>query len=184
MRTLLSLVLFLIFGVPLCAQPKPKPPKHDLANAKEGDWVEYDMTFTISGKPHTGVYKATVTGFCAGGLQMSVSNPMDTRICKCPTIVPLTPGGQMFASPSDPAFVFTKGKSTDDKIKVNGKEYETVCTEYSVVYNTKLKTTGTTKIWKSKDNQFPIYVESTVLALGGKETFTYTYELKNSGSKK
>jgi hypothetical protein len=165
-------------------------PENPYKDAKVGDYATYTTTAELGGLTITGTITQTVTAKTDKEVTIKVTGNIEFAGNKMeipeqeqkidltqpfdPTKGGAIPGGE--AS-------FEKDKDGKEKIKINGKEYDTTWTSYKVKAKIMgLELQGDMKVWTAKD--VVGILKTTMTAEVAEQKMTMTMELKETGSKK
>jgi hypothetical protein len=157
-------------------------------NAKVGDFAKYDTLLKTGGAEVKGTRVQTVTA--VGDKELSLKTVTEALGKEVPNKRPdqkidLT---KPFDTTADDftggSIKWEKLKDGQEKVKVNGKEYECTWTTYKPVVPGKadLAVTGEMKVWKCKE--VPFVVKRTLTLKFNENELSYTTELTEFGSKK
>jgi hypothetical protein len=187
-RSFVAVLVLAIAPVAARAAEEDNPYK----NAKIGDYATYSMNTSVAGINVTGTITQKVTEKSDKEATIEVTgtiefggNKMDipAQKQKIDLTKPFDPtkGANL---PGGADAKIEKGKEGKEKIKVNGKEYDTVWTTYKV----KAKAMGQeidaeVKAWTAKDVPAGM-VKMTMTADIGGQKMEMTMELKETGNKK
>lgn len=189
LRSFVAIVALAVAPVAARAADEENPYK----NAKVGDYATYTMTTTVAGIAIDGTITQTVTKKSDkeatvkvtgevkfGGNAMKIPEQEQTIDLTKP--FDPTKGGANL--PGGAEAKVEKGKEGKEKIKVNGKEYDSAWTEYKVkakVMNQEID--ANVKAWTAKEVPTGM-VKMTMTADIGGQKMEMTMELKETGNKK
>jgi hypothetical protein len=187
-RLLAAVVALAVVAFPVCAADDDNPYK----NAKVGDYATYTMSTKVAGIAITGTVTQTVTEKSDKEATVKVTGEIEFGGNKMD--IPAKEEKIDLTKPYDPTKAgnlpggadakIEKGKEGKEKIKVGGKEYDSVWTDYKV----KAKANGmeidaTVKVWTAKDIPGGM-VKMTMNADIAGQAMEMTMELKEHGNKK
>ena len=189
LRSFVAVLVLAVAPVAARAADEENPVK----NAKVGDYATYTITTKAGGQTIDGTLTQTVTAktdkeatvkgvmvFMLGGKEQKFPE-QEEKIDLSKPYDPTKGGGANL--PGGGEIKAEKDKDGKEKIKVNGKEYDTTWTTYKVkikVMNQEIA--GDMKAWMTKD--LPGMVKMTMTADFAGQKIEMTTELKETGNKK